>query len=144
VRFWDSSAIVTLVVEEPGSRGCRELLRADTVQVVWSLTRTEILSAIWRQNRRGLLSKAALNAAEGRILKLAARWAEVIVVDLVREEAERLLRIHPLRAADALQLGAACIWAEGKYRGRQFVSLDDDLIAAARTEGFETIVPASK
>ena len=144
MRFWDSSAIVPLVVEEAASRSCRELLRSDTVQVVWSLTRTEIISAMWRQNRRGLLSKVALNSAELRIARLATRWAEVVAVDLVREEAERLLRHYPLRAADALQLGAACIWAEGKHRGRDFVALDASLIAAARAEGFETVVPATK
>ncbi len=144
MRFWDSSALVPLIVEEAGSRGCRELLRTDAAQVVWSLTRTEIISAIWRQHRRGLLSKVALVSAEARTAKFAARWAEVVAVDLVREEAERLLRRHPLRAADALQLGAACIWAEGKHRGREFVALDVDLIAVARAEGFETIVPAGK
>jgi predicted nucleic acid-binding protein len=91
-----------------------------------------------------LLSKVALRSAESRIAKLAARWAEIVAVDLVREEAERLLRAYPLRAADALQLGAACIWAEGKHRGRQFVSLDNDLITAARLEGFDAIVPTVK
>ena len=144
MRFWDSSAIVPLIVEEACSRACRQLLRSDPVLVVWSLTRTEIISAIWRQHRGGLLSDATLASADARITKLSARWAEVVALDLVRIEAERLLRRHPLRAADALQLGAACIWAEGKQRGKLFVGLDKALLAAARIEGFQTVIPNIK
>ena len=144
MRFWDSSAIVPLVVEEARSRGCRNLLRSDNIQVVWSFTQTEVVSAIWRQHRAGLLSKLVVTSAETRIAKFAARWAEVVAVALVRDEAERLLRRYPLRAADSLQLGAACVWAEGKPRSREFVALDEELIKAAQGEGFETVMPATK
>jgi predicted nucleic acid-binding protein len=144
VRFWDSSAIVPLVVEEAHSRACRQLLRTDPVLVVWSLTRTEITSAICRQHRGGSLSHATLAAAEDRIAKLSTRWAEVVALDLVRIEAERLLRRHPLRAADALQLGAAYVWSEGKPRGKLFVGLDDALLSAAQSEGFQTVIPGTK
>jgi len=59
----------------------------------------------------------------------------------VRRQARRLLRVHPLRAADALQLGAAIVWA-GRYEGREFVSLDARLREAARLEGF-AVLPAN-
>jgi hypothetical protein len=62
-------------------------------------------------------------------------------VDAVKPLAARLLRLHPLRAFDALQLGAAQHWAEGHPEGRVFLTLDGRLGAAARQEGF--VVPAA-
>ena len=55
----------------------------------------------------------------------------------IRNTAERLLRTHPLRAADSLQLAAAIIAAENDPPTLQFVTLDQQLAAAARREGFE-------
>lgn len=144
MKFWDSSAIVPLVVEEPTSRACRQLLRADSVQVVWYFTRTEILSALVRQQRNGLLTSQAVNSVQDRIEKLAMRWSEIVAMDQVRNEAELLVRRYPLRAADALQLGAALVWAEGSPRGKQFVSLDENLLSSAQAEGFDTLVPRGK
>jgi hypothetical protein len=34
MRFWESSALVPLVVEEPASLACRRVLRADSAIVV--------------------------------------------------------------------------------------------------------------
>jgi hypothetical protein len=62
----------------------------------------------------------------------------------VRERAERLLRVHPLRAADALQLAAALLVFGDKPRGRSFVTLDDALLQAARREGFDAIRPKQR
>jgi predicted nucleic acid-binding protein len=50
----------------------------------------------------------------------------------VRRTAQRLLRVHELRAADALQLAAASTAAEDL----PFVTLDDRLALAAAREGF--------
>ncbi len=53
MKFWDSSAIVPLLIEEPNSRRCRDLLRADRHMVVWEYTETEIASALVKQKRCG-------------------------------------------------------------------------------------------
>ena len=55
--------------------------------------------------------------------------------------AKRLLRVHDLRTADALQLAAAVYVAEARPSTLEFVSLDDRLLAAARREGFPTTKP---
>jgi uncharacterized protein len=47
-----------------------------------------------------------------------------------------LLRVHALRAADALQLAAAYIAAERRPTSMEMVTLDDRLAIAARKEGF--------
>jgi len=142
LRFWDSSALVPLVVEEVTSKGCRHLLRTDKTQLVWCLSRTEILSALWRRHRESMLEADEVRKAERRLDALSARWAEVDAVPLVRDAAERLLRLHPLRAADALQLGAALVALGPRTRGRAFVALDDVLLRAAEREGFDALRPA--
>jgi len=60
-------------------------------------------------------------------------------MDIVRETATRLLRVHPLRAADALQLAAAFIAAEQRPASLEMITLDDRLANAARKEGFAVI-----
>jgi hypothetical protein len=85
-----------------------------------------------------------MRIAEARLDKLADRWTEVDSVIPVRDAAEQLLRTHPLRAADSLQLGA-CIAVFGKQRrDREFVVLDDLLAEAARQEGFKVVVPRAR
>lgn len=65
--------------------------------------------------------------------------------DAIREAAVRFLRVHPLRAADALQLAAAFIAAERRPPSLEVVTLDDRLAVAARKEGFALIdVPSSE
>ena len=144
MKFWDSSALVPLIVEEPPSRACRALLRADPGPVAWCLSRVEILSALCRRHRDGGLSVADLARAEARLDRLAARWAEVDAVIPVRELAERLLRVHPLRAADAMQLAAALAAVDGRPRRRGFVVLDGGLADAAAREGFDVVRPAPR
>jgi hypothetical protein len=54
----------------------------------------------------------------------------------VKTLAGRLLRVHALRASDALQLGAALVWASARADGKRLHTLDERLALAARREGF--------
>jgi hypothetical protein len=64
----------------------------------------------------------------------------VINVETVKSQARRLLRLHPLRAADAMQLAAALEWAGGRPAGQLIHTLDAQLALAAAREGF-LVVP---
>jgi len=57
----------------------------------------------------------------------------------VRTTAIRLLRVHPLRTADALQLGAAIVAAEDHPATLPLLTLDDRLAQAAEREGFAVV-----
>jgi uncharacterized protein len=59
--------------------------------------------------------------------------------DRRRAVAERVIDVHPARAADALQLGAAIVAADGAPAGMAFVTLDMNLADAAELEGFEVL-----
>jgi hypothetical protein len=54
-------------------------------------------------------------------------------------KALRLLGVHPLRAADALQLAAALILVRDNPAGRELVSLDERLRESALLEGFRVL-----
>ena len=136
MRFWDSSAIVPLLVEERVSDEAARLLDSDPSIVVWWATPTECTSALARREREGLLTPAEAREAFERLDALSAAWQEVTPVEPVRTTARRMLRVHPLRAADALQLAAAAIVAEGAPGTLELLTLDERLAAAAGREGF--------
>jgi hypothetical protein len=82
-------------------------------------------------------------ANEDRVLELMRTlqngWIEVAPSEEVRQQAQRLLRVHPLRAADAFQLAAALVWA-GPSSDATLVTFDERLARTARLEAF-TIAP---
>lgn len=141
MRFWDTSAVVPLLVREPESTTVGACLRADSAVIVWWATRTECLSALARRAREGVIEERVAARARERLAALAAEWSEVVPSEAVRSRAERLLTVHALRAADALQLGAALLWSRGDTGAHTFVGLDERLRGAARREGF-VVLPA--
>lgn len=137
MRFWDSSAIVPLIVDEPGRAPLLELLESDPVMVVWWGTPVELISAVSRQEREGGLDTAIAAAAVDRVRRLERAWHQVTPSDAVRNRAQRLLRVHPLRAADSLQLAAALHVAGDDPASLRFVTLDQRLRDAAQREGLD-------
>jgi hypothetical protein len=140
MRFWDASAIVPLLMTEVATKPLQRLAAADTTILVWWGTEVECASAIARLEREDALEPPAVNEAFRRLKRLADGWHEVDPSDAIREAAVRFLRVHPLRAADALQLAAAFLAAERRPSSLEVVTLDDRLAAAARKEGFPVMI----
>jgi len=136
MKFWDSSALVPLLLAEHSTPAVTTLALQDAESVVWWATPVECASAIARVERTNELSSDGADAAFARLDALAASWLQVEPSDEIRETARRLLRVHPLRAADALQLAAAFVAAERRPPTMTFVTLDRDLRTAAAREGF--------
>jgi len=144
MKFWDASAIVPLLMTEPTTKALQTLGEKDPTMIVWWATEVECASAIARVERDDALDDAAATQAFHRLRQFAQTWHEVDASDPVREAAVRFLRVHPLRAADALQLAAAFIAAERRPSSLEIVTLDERLAAAARKEGFVLIeVPSA-
>lgn len=135
MRFWDTSALVPLCLDQPRTAASRLALKADADMVVWWGTSIECTSAIARLHRDGELSTADEREARRTLDALRHSWSEIQPCESVREQAVRLLRLHPLRAADALQLAAALEWSGASAPG-VFVCYDERLNAAAWREGF--------
>ena len=135
MRYWDASALVPLVVDELHSEELRRLAR-DGDLVTWCLSAVEIASAIERRSREGALAASERRAAIENLVELGEVWTEITAVALVRERACRLLAVHALRAADALQLAAALAVAGDRPAQHQFICADGRLRDAAAREGF--------
>jgi predicted nucleic acid-binding protein len=136
VKFWDASAVVALLIAEESSRRLQALAAKDSAMLVWWASAVECISALARLERDGALNPAAMTLALQRLHKLSAGWHEIDPSDEIRETAARFLRVHALRAADALQLAAAFAAAERRPASLEIVTLDERLANAARKEGF--------
>ena len=140
MRYWDSSALVALHVEQAATAGVRDLYATDPGVLTWALSDVEVRSGIVRLGREGAMDASEVQTA---IVRIEAFWEgvhEVSVLEAVKPRAKRLLGVHPLKAADAMQLGAALAAVYDAPLGWEFVCLDRGLAAAAQREGF-TVVP---
>ena len=142
MRFWDASGIVPLLVRQARTRDMERLLARDPAMVTWWGTSVECLSALMRLARDGSLADEDVRDAERRLHELRNGWDEVLPGEACRRTAERMLRVHALRAADALQLAAALIAADHDPSRLEVVCLDQCLIEAGRKEGFALAVRA--
>jgi hypothetical protein len=139
MRFWDSSALVPLVVEQPLSAEVARWIADDGVVVVWTLTLVELVSALRRLVREEAVKEAVARQAEALATDLIARAHTVSDLERAKSIACRMLRVHALRAGDALQLGAALAWSDGRPEGAILHTFDRRLAAAASREGFRVI-----
>jgi predicted nucleic acid-binding protein len=134
LKFWDTSALVPLLVNEATTPAMTGLFFSDPQRAVWWATHVECVSALSRRLRFGEIDQPEHDIAMTRLNSMQLDWVEAPPTDDIRLQAERLLAAHPLRAADAFQLAAALDVAKGGPVA--FVSLDDKLCDAARAEGF--------
>lgn len=139
MRFWDSSAIVPLLVDEEDQKHALRQLEEDPTMLVWWGTPIECVSALARRERDGSLDSDGMRLALARLRALSDQWHEILPTSTLRSVAERVLRVHPLRAADAVQLAAALVASERDPPSLEFVSLDDRLHEAASKEGFRVM-----
>jgi uncharacterized protein len=139
MRYWDSSAIVPLLVQEKDTESRESMLREDSQIVTWWASRIECASALNRLSREGSLEEKELAQSLRDLEALAETWLEVVPAEDVRRRAIRLLRVHILRSADAIQLAAALVAAREDPRSLPFLTSDERLRLAAEREGFATL-----
>jgi predicted nucleic acid-binding protein len=130
---------VPLIMAESQSATLATLVAEDKEATIWWGTPLECHSALHRRHRERPLVHADMTAAIERIRMIVEHADTVSPSDELRRRAARLLAVHPLRAADALQLAAALLWCEEQPHAEGFVSLDGKLRDAAQKEGFSVL-----
>lgn len=136
MRFWDSSAIIPLIVEELETvHMVRAAQESDTL-IVWWGTLLECRTGIARRFREGSLNPSQRAEALDLLTELSTNWNEVQPSTTLREVASRMVVSHSLRAGDALQLAAAYVVSLDRPSQIEFVTLDKRLAHAASLEGF--------
>lgn len=139
MKFWDASALVTLLVTQEGSSSADAVYDADPDLAIWWGTPVELASAAARLRRMGKLDESEYTEVLSTIGPLVVSAEEIQPIEEVRQIALRMIRVHDLRAADALQLAAALVWARHVPTGMGFVCMDTRLRAAAEKEGFDVL-----
>jgi predicted nucleic acid-binding protein len=135
MRFFDASALVKRYIREPGSVRVRRLLQSGDGVVPAS--EVEVVSAFARLMREGAISAAQRDTATAAFVADLSAWLIVELQADVTKTARRLLLQYPLRAGDALQLGAALALQDAVSRPlEEFVAYDVRLLNAARCEQF--------
>lgn len=137
MKFYDSSALVPLLIEEPSSALIESTLSGGADLFIWTLTPIEITSALTRLLRKGTLSEEQFQEALKHLQHLLGSVYLVEHVAEVKLRAFRCLKVHPLKSADALQLAAALTLCFDQPQGHSFITLDKQLASAASKEGFE-------
>src|SRR5690606_4156953 len=143
MRFWDSSAIVPLLVQQPQTDQDNTLYKEDDNMILWWGTQIECDSALARLEREALLSPEGMTIALARLDALVGTYHEIEPSPEIRQIARRLLRTHVRRAADALQLAAARVAAEDDPGTLPLVCFDERLCRAAQREGFVVATSAA-
>jgi len=136
--FWDTSALVPLLIEEGASRDARSRLRR-CQPVVWWGSIVEVHSDICRLRRERQITDSQEQGALARARLLSQAWREILPADEVRESAIQLVDSYFLKASDGLQLAASLIWCKNKPASRDFICGDRRLSEAARSAGFSVI-----
>jgi predicted nucleic acid-binding protein len=138
MKYWDTSAILPLLLDERTTARVRAIYREDQEQTIWCLTEVEIGAALARRVREGL-PQDRVDTMREDWKTLGRRWRPVASMESVGGRALRIVQTHPLRAADSLQLAAALVACSERPEALPFVCLDDRLRDAARREGFPVL-----
>src|SRR6266404_7051530 len=56
MRFWDTSALLPLLIQEDRTEAAKAMYDEDSLQAVWCLAEVEVASALARRGREGLSS----------------------------------------------------------------------------------------
>ncbi|HUC35990.1 MAG TPA: type II toxin-antitoxin system VapC family toxin [Acidimicrobiales bacterium] len=139
VAYFDSSALVKLLVEEVGTELAAELWDGCDAAVASRLAYPEVRAALAAASRDRDLDAAGLRSAE---LAWGRYWAGIRPVELtaaVEQHAGRLASRYSLRGADAVHLASALTIGD---RDLVFAVWDRRLHAGAKAAGLR-VAPAS-
>lgn len=141
MKFWDSSALIPLLVKETHSRSYADILKSDKGRMmVWWGSPIECVSAIARKVHERALTEEDATRAIARMEVLRDSWIEVEPSEAIRKHAVRILRNHDLRAGDALQLAAAWVATGDASPGTiTILTVDERLRRAALRDGFDVM-----
>src|SRR6266403_27194 len=133
VIYWDTSPIIALLVGEPAADRYRRFENQPIV--TWWGTSLECISAFARRHRKGAAAEIVAESYR-RLEMMRAGWQEVHASESLHRTAVRLLKTHPLSAADALQRDAALVASNFEAHSARFLTEDVRLKQAAEKEGF--------
>jgi predicted nucleic acid-binding protein len=140
ILYLDTSSLVKIYLEEPGSDLVREGVEAADVVATSRVAFPEALSAFARRRNEGDLDSQTFDLLRET---LESDWPRLILLPVNERKAGGLAVKHLLRGFDAVHLAAALDLRELlRSDNVVFSSFDNRLMQAARAEGLPSLVPS--
>lgn len=137
IAYFDTSAIVPLVINEPTTAVCNRIWTESTRVVSVRLLYPEARAALARAERMGRLTRAQLTTAVAELDLIIDEVDMIEVTAVLAQAAGELAQRYGLRGYDAVHLAAALAVADEDL---VLVTGDADLAAAARAIGIAVSV----
>ncbi len=135
ILYLDTSALVKLYVEEPGSREVRQTTEKAQIVATSRVAYVEARAGIARKYREQGLSKAERDQV---VADLVRDWDNYFIIEVSENVAKlggELTERQDLRGFDAIHLASALILRNRTHTDILFSCFDERLKAAAQAEG---------
>lgn len=136
IAYFDASAFLELVIDEPGSAEARETWHGAHTRISSRLLYPEARAGLARAHRMQRLGRPEQRAARREIESLLEEADFVEVTEDIAWRAGDLAETHALRAYDAVHLASAETIADD---ATVLVAADGDLLEAAHAYGVSTL-----
>lgn len=144
--FLDTSALVKLYVQEPGTDRLLYLIgdQPESRFAVLSISVVELRSAIRRRQRAGDIEASVASAVlESAQRHMESRFLRQPVNDAVIDTSLEIIDRYALRACDAVQLSGCLVICGTAAEPFAFVCSDHRLLEAARSEQLKVLDPTA-
>jgi hypothetical protein len=144
--FLDTSALVKLYVQEPGTDRLLPLISGQPGNrfAVLVISQVELRSAVRRRQRAGDIDVGVAAAIlESVQSHMETRFIRQVINDTVIETALEMVDRYALRAYDAIQLAGCLVLCATAAEAFTFVCSDHRLLEAAQSEQLRVFDPAA-
>lgn len=135
ICYFDTSAFVPILIDEPSSRACRELWTLADAVITTRLLYVEAMAALSRAERTGRITAATVRAAGDGLDRLWPEFQVIELDDALARRAAALAESRALRGYDAVHCAAAGLVDDPDVVA---ASGDKALLAACRSFGMAT------
>lgn len=137
ITYVDTSVLIKLVVQEPGTGAATQLWEASDAVVSVALVQVEARAALAAAARAGRLSASQHRTTKRSLSHLVDQMDLVEVTAELVEQASDLAEVEALRGYDAVHLAGSLL-----VRADVMACADHDLCAAAERRGLMISNPA--
>lgn len=131
--YLDTSSLVKLYVDEPGTSEVRALVARATVVATSAIAYPEARAALARRRREGALSPTTFATAKRKLEDDWPKYLTIVVTDSLCREAGRLAERYRLRGYDSVHLASYLeVASQAGASTVTFSAFDERLTRAAR------------